>query len=128
MFFFLMIRRPPRSTLFPYTTLFRSPGDAAGGHGASQVSLPAGRLTLEERPNAQHDSGQHDQIKGPAPAKRGTGDLLTQYVAQSAADRDCHIKPSKHTASNANRIKVRNHRWSDWPIGRFADADKASGD
>src|SRR5215203_6534880 len=26
-FFFLMIRRPPRSTLFPYTTLFRSPDD-----------------------------------------------------------------------------------------------------
>src|SRR2546429_5691268 len=26
-FFFLMIRRPPRSTLFPYTTLFRSHGD-----------------------------------------------------------------------------------------------------
>src|SRR3712207_8572282 len=25
-FFFLMIRRPPRSTLFPYTTLFRSAG------------------------------------------------------------------------------------------------------
>src|SRR2546423_4119519 len=33
-FFFLMIRRPPRSTLFPYTTLFRSlgrDGAAAGG-------------------------------------------------------------------------------------------------
>src|SRR5215213_11199739 len=29
LFFFLMIRRPPRSTLFPYTTLFRS--RAAGG-------------------------------------------------------------------------------------------------
>src|SRR5256714_6444435 len=29
MFFFLMIRRPPRSTLFPYTTLFRSIGNAA---------------------------------------------------------------------------------------------------
>src|SRR2546427_7938745 len=29
-FFFLMIRRPPRSTLFPYTTLFRSP--ALAGH------------------------------------------------------------------------------------------------
>src|SRR3712207_8643441 len=27
-FFFLMIRRPPRSTLFPYTTLFRSPSMA----------------------------------------------------------------------------------------------------
>src|SRR5688572_32241050 len=35
-FFFLMIRRPPRSTLFPYTTLFRSAGLAieAGLHGA----------------------------------------------------------------------------------------------
>src|ERR1019366_10800358 len=28
-FFFLMIRRPPRSTLFAYTTLFRSPADPA---------------------------------------------------------------------------------------------------
>src|SRR5205823_13521342 len=28
-FFFLMIRRPPRSTLFPYTTLFRSSGSSA---------------------------------------------------------------------------------------------------
>src|SRR2546425_6288658 len=28
-FFFLMIRRPPRSTLFPYTTLFRSFGTAS---------------------------------------------------------------------------------------------------
>src|SRR5438132_11710530 len=28
-FFFLMIRRPPRSTLFPYTTLFRSQGEPA---------------------------------------------------------------------------------------------------
>src|SRR5690349_21952373 len=30
LFFFLMIRRPPRSTLFPYTTLFRSPDTRAG--------------------------------------------------------------------------------------------------
>src|SRR2546428_13628641 len=29
-FFFLMIRRPPRSTLFPYTTLFRSLGIRGG--------------------------------------------------------------------------------------------------
>src|SRR6185437_16464017 len=33
MFFFLMIRRPPRSTLFPYTTLFRSAGRPATGRG-----------------------------------------------------------------------------------------------
>src|SRR5256885_12922527 len=33
-FFFLMIRRPPRSTLFPYTTLFRSKG---GGRDALHI-------------------------------------------------------------------------------------------
>src|SRR2546429_7227681 len=32
-FFFLMIRRPPRSTLFPYTTLFRSRAPPAAGSG-----------------------------------------------------------------------------------------------
>src|SRR3712207_8177476 len=32
-FFFLMIRRPPRSTLFPYTTLFRSQVDGRGRDG-----------------------------------------------------------------------------------------------
>src|SRR3712207_8688757 len=31
MFFFLMMRRPPRSTLFPYTTLFRSPDPPGEG-------------------------------------------------------------------------------------------------
>src|SRR2546430_8193483 len=31
LFFFLMIRRPPRSTLFPYTTLFRSVEDRDAG-------------------------------------------------------------------------------------------------
>src|SRR5258708_21267182 len=35
-FFFLMIRRPPRSTLFPYTTLFRSQREARAGAGADR--------------------------------------------------------------------------------------------
>src|SRR5258708_23986933 len=34
LFFFLMIRRPPRSTLFPYTTLFRSLGGGRTGSAA----------------------------------------------------------------------------------------------
>src|SRR6476619_7837091 len=38
-FFFLMIRRPPRSTLFPYTTLFRS-ARGGGPPGASRCSAP----------------------------------------------------------------------------------------
>src|SRR5258708_24984556 len=39
-FFFLMIRRPPRSTLFPYTTLFRSAfgQDAARRHAAGDFT------------------------------------------------------------------------------------------
>src|SRR2546430_13345766 len=39
-FFFLMIRRPPRSTLFPYTTLFRSVSGGPGG--ARRAADPAG--------------------------------------------------------------------------------------
>src|SRR5258708_16660767 len=44
LFFFLMIRRPPRSTLFPYTTLFRSP-DSRGRRraGRSPLRIPAFR-------------------------------------------------------------------------------------
>src|SRR5438309_2896211 len=45
--FFLMIRRPPSSTLFPYTTLFRSAGLGAGLW--SSLDDLAGRWTLERR-------------------------------------------------------------------------------
>src|SRR3712207_8554920 len=40
LFFFLMIRRPPRSTLFPYTTLFRSP--SGGVHGRDGTARGGG--------------------------------------------------------------------------------------
>src|SRR3712207_7795806 len=49
-FFFLMIRRPPRSTLFPYTTLFRS-GAGVGGldhFGALHHPLRSGPGLLED--------------------------------------------------------------------------------
>src|SRR5438876_12189658 len=36
--FFLMIRRPPRSTLFPYTTLFRSVNWRSGGPGVQVIT------------------------------------------------------------------------------------------
>src|SRR5256885_16521379 len=68
-YFFLMIRRPPRSTLFPYTTLFRSPllswrmlrDEVLAVEAALQQSLPAGRerLTwLVSRDTARLDAGQ----------------------------------------------------------------------
>src|ERR1039457_7446206 len=72
LFFFLMIRRPPRSTLFPYTTLFRSmehgrkwgffvaqPGERCLRHRSeehtSELQSPCNivcRLLLEKRPTS----------------------------------------------------------------------------
>src|SRR3712207_8227854 len=40
--FFLMIRRPPRSTLFPYTTLFRSLGGVPGTPAAKVLIIGGG--------------------------------------------------------------------------------------
>src|SRR2546430_16853799 len=42
-FFFLMIRRPPRSTLFPYTTLFRSQNVSVGTITSSSGPIPNAR-------------------------------------------------------------------------------------
>src|SRR5687767_15361368 len=44
-----MIRRPPRSTLFPYTTLFRSSGGTAGRRVGGLACTPSGTL-LRDRP------------------------------------------------------------------------------
>src|SRR3989337_3092631 len=59
LFFFLMIRRPPRSTLFPYTTLFRSSG--LGGHAgrgdrSRAAQPPGGRDRKSTRLNSSHGS------------------------------------------------------------------------
>src|SRR5256885_7174449 len=46
-FFFLMIRRPPRSTLFPYTTLFRSRDEIEAGK--SYCSRRFGGATCDDK-------------------------------------------------------------------------------
>src|SRR5260221_14668046 len=51
-FFFLMIRRPPRSTLFPYTTLFRSTSPAQ----APQPRRPAKRAAPACPRSEEHTS------------------------------------------------------------------------
>src|SRR2546422_6840001 len=50
-FFFLMIRRPPRSTLFPYTTLFRSCSIARGSRFAT-ITMP-GRARCSGPPSSR---------------------------------------------------------------------------
>src|SRR3712207_7013253 len=68
MLFFLMIRRPPRSTLFPYTTLFRSHGDQHDPRVLQEAQLDAedvgdedGRQRRVERGAAVHLGGRADR-------------------------------------------------------------------
>src|SRR5438445_6625475 len=51
--FFFMIRRPPRSTLFPYTTLFRS--DPPGGRLRGRAARPAVGSGRHRRPREPGD-------------------------------------------------------------------------
>src|SRR3974377_2566934 len=56
-FFFLMIRRPPRSTLFPYTTLFRSSPARCWGEFNSGLACWCGALDRKStRLNSSHSS------------------------------------------------------------------------
>src|SRR3712207_9568964 len=64
MFFFLMIRRPPRSTLFPYTTLFRSSlirgatarASRGDGEGSTQVHMDAAARIEGGKRSEEHTS------------------------------------------------------------------------
>src|SRR5947207_15090994 len=58
LFFFLMIRRPPRSTLFPYTTLFRSLGYQKGTDG-TLVGPNGQKLEVEIQASSTARSEEH---------------------------------------------------------------------
>src|SRR3712207_8321936 len=60
LFFFLMIRRPPRSTLFPYTTLFRSARDRPGGEPMESVARAAGSTRRAGRTRGPHSRRRAD--------------------------------------------------------------------
>src|SRR5256885_16446148 len=67
LFFFLMIRRPPRSTLFPYTTLFRSRAAAAQLHPG-----PADRGVTGAHPLPQ-EADRAPRFGGPAAVESARG-------------------------------------------------------
>src|SRR5438270_2588836 len=73
-----MIRRPPRSTLFPYTTLFRSRSELGG----------RGELVLERREAGQRDERERDDRTGTGVADGG-GDALRREV---------HLRSEEHTS------------------------------
>src|SRR2546430_13651420 len=70
MFFFLMIRRPPRSTLFPYTTLFRS-----------VLSYPG--LTPANRAYQHAAAGAQTTVNLASPLSSGTKDRKSTRLNSS---------------------------------------------
>src|SRR5256885_8772324 len=98
-FFFLMIRRPPRSTLFPYTTLFRSVAQ----------SRPAGARP-EQRPGRRGDGplrALRRQARGGAPSDgqpdRKSTRLNSSHLVISYAVLRLQKKPPLNAESSLTR-------------------------
>src|SRR5258708_29063720 len=81
-FFFLMIRRPPRSTLFPYTTLFRSEPLPAAGR-KRPLQRPEGIRRHERREYEEVHRGLREHAKEPRRSggrHRGAIDRLSEVA------------------------------------------------
>src|SRR3712207_7011543 len=80
-FFFLMIRRPPRSTLFPYTTLFRSAGHATSGLVTAFVLAVVGSLLFAAQRRTEPPPHGHAARSGPSRSEEHTSELQSrQYL------------------------------------------------
>src|SRR3712207_8589740 len=89
-----MIRRPPRSTLFPYTTLFRSrsPGVDHLRDGRDQEELPEQRLQHGDA--LPRVAGRH----GVAVPGRGQGDEAEEETLRQGA-----VRSEEHTSELQSR-------------------------
>src|SRR2546428_10036054 len=100
-FFFLMIRRPPRSTLFPYTTLFRSAvGQGHGLHGAGGAdALGAEGQVGGRQGDSRSDAGTRERhrLRAARRSEEHTSEL------QSRSDLVCRLllekKKQLHTTA-----------------------------
>src|SRR5688572_33074461 len=94
-FFFLMIRRPPRSTLFPYTTLFRS-------HREQGRELPAERRADGR---GRDPGGQRGPAAGDGPLAGGQRDRKSTRLNSSHSQISYAVfclKKKKHNEYNPN--------------------------
>src|SRR2546430_15397841 len=106
-FFFLMIRRPPRSTLFPYTTLFRSTGDgdglSIGGNHMLHVLRRNVDLNIVLFNNEIYGltKGQYSPTsrRGPRPPPPPPGALLSPGLACAVAPRPRPPRPARAAAT-----------------------------
>src|SRR3712207_7217360 len=87
-----MIRRPPRSTLFPYTTLFRSL--AQSEHGLDLADELLGQRLAAQRPDV-------DRV----PRRRRVGHL-EHRVGHVEAAADVHVADRKSTRLNSSHANI----------------------
>src|SRR5688572_32010075 len=95
LFFFLMIRRPPRSTLFPYTTLFRSE-HRAGRHPDPDLQLPA-RSALPHPQGPRAGRGRDDRLR----SREGRSEEHTSEL-QSQSNLVCRLLLEKKKKKKTN--------------------------
>src|SRR5947207_7585938 len=101
--FFLMIRRPPRSTLFPYTTLFRSDPDPAGW---SSLGLPARREFGSGRNTFR---GKSELRKGHEQCRFRRSEEHTSEL-QSHSDLVCRLLLEKKKIKRQNKTHIANNQ------------------
>src|SRR2546430_10165530 len=88
-FFFLMIRRPPRSTLFPYTTLFRSDGARPGKDVGQLFPLP--ELDPHRPVPAEPSGAGEDEVTDPRQAGKGARSEEHTSELQSQSNLVCRL-------------------------------------
>src|SRR2546425_8236804 len=96
-FFFLMIRRPPRSTLFPYTTLFRSLPVNARGPAGWVVQTPCGNsATLAAGTPLATRSEEHTS------ELQSLAYLVCRLLLEKKKKKECH-NLHKHVEASCKR-------------------------
>src|SRR3712207_9005199 len=97
-----MIRRPPRSTLFPYTTLFRSPAYAVQKEKDKKKVMPNGTPVLWRDPGNVSDL---DLFHGPGRSEEHTSELQSrQYLVCRLLLEKKNNVTILHLASVTNRF------------------------
>src|SRR5256885_6341529 len=100
-----MIRRPPRSTLFPYTTLFRSPGLGGESEGEQVRHAPAVRAQRRRlhRPAGARVSGRFSQHQDPGATMSKTRISRRKFVRDVATGLSFTIVPA-HVLGGRGRL------------------------
>src|SRR5256885_9633526 len=100
-----MIRRPPRSTLFPYTTLFRSPQGALD----LDIGVYDPRLGLSMGELAARSRSQHKSQGFGVPEDRGSRSEEHTSELQSPCNLVCRLLLEKKKIHNYTTRHVANH-------------------